>query len=69
MAVSGSFDDWKIRRPMVWDNALQAFSLNLGLRPGRYTYKLIVDGDWIVNHEDASEKDAQGNVNNMLVVE
>lgn len=69
VAVSGSFDDWQIRRPMIWDNALQAFSIAFALRPGHYTYKLIVDGDWTLNSDTLAEKDLNGNLNNILIVE
>lgn len=69
VAVSGSFDEWQVRRPMAWDNALQAFSISMALHPGRYVYKLIVDGDWTLNPEAVAERDSSGNVNNILLVE
>lgn len=69
VAVSGSFDDWQVRRPMSWDNALQAFSINMAVRPGRYVYKLIVDGDWTLNPDAQADKDASGNLNNVLKVD
>jgi len=68
VSLSGSFDDWMVRRPMIWDNALQAFSLSMALEPGKYTYKLIIDGDWICNPQEQTEKDSNGNVNNVIVV-
>lgn len=67
--VSGSFDGWQVRRPLVWDNALQAFSINFALRPGRYVYKLMVDGNWTLNPDGLSEQDLSGNSNNLLLVE
>eukprot|EP00921_Rhytidocystis_pertsovi_P013784 GHVQ01022382.1.p1 GENE.GHVQ01022382.1~~GHVQ01022382.1.p1 ORF type:complete len:1848 (+),score=155.63 GHVQ01022382.1:2238-7781(+) len=69
VALAGSFDDWRVRRPLSWDNALQAFIISVALQPGRYMYKLIVDGDWLCNTEDIMEKDALGNINNVLVVQ
>lgn len=69
VAVSGSFDNWQVRRPMTWDNGIQAFSISLALRPGRYVYKLIVDGDWTLNPEAPIEKDVNGNVNNVFTAE
>ncbi|PHJ19571.1 glycogen synthase [Cystoisospora suis] len=35
VAVAGTFDDWRVRRPLAWNNALQAFATSLALRPGR----------------------------------
>lgn len=68
VAVSGSFDNWQVRRPMTWEHAVQTFTLNLALPPGKYTYKLIVDGDWELNPDDRVEVEG-GIRNNVFVVE
>eukprot|EP00923_Selenidium_pygospionis_P040362 GHVN01069757.1.p1 GENE.GHVN01069757.1~~GHVN01069757.1.p1 ORF type:complete len:1141 (+),score=138.42 GHVN01069757.1:362-3424(+) len=68
VAVAGSFDDWRVRRPLTWDNALQSFSASFALTPGRYTYKLIVDGNWMCNPDCEIAKDHMGNENNVLNV-
>lgn len=70
VAVSGSFDDWQIRHPMLWDNAVQGFTTTLALKPGKYYYKLVVDGTWTLNPDVAVEPDpASGILNNILLVE
>ncbi|CDI77268.1 Alpha amylase domain-containing protein, related, partial [Eimeria acervulina] len=69
VAVAGSFDDWRVRRPLTWDNAVQAFSISLALPPGEYTYKLVVDGEWVCCHGSPTARDAGGNENNILRVE
>eukprot|EP00917_Polyrhabdina_sp_WS-2016_P011033 GHVP01024186.1.p1 GENE.GHVP01024186.1~~GHVP01024186.1.p1 ORF type:complete len:2011 (-),score=317.95 GHVP01024186.1:3954-9986(-) len=69
VAISGSFDEWSVRRPMSWDNASQAFIINLGMPSGKHYYKLIVDGDWMVNPSEAKEIDSLGNENNIVIVE
>eukprot|EP01054_Gregarina_sp_Poly1_P010510 Gregarina_sp_Poly_1__10509@NODE_771_length_6345_cov_302_800414_g302_i1_p1_GENE_NODE_771_length_6345_cov_302_800414_g302_i1NODE_771_length_6345_cov_302_800414_g302_i1_p1_ORF_typecomplete_len1506_score271_50Glyco_transf_5/PF08323_11/2_1e35Glycos_transf_1/PF00534_20/2_6e21AMPK1_CBM/PF16561_5/1_8e20Glyco_trans_1_4/PF13692_6/1_4e09Alphaamylase/PF00128_24/3_8e05Glyco_trans_4_4/PF13579_6/0_022Glyco_trans_4_4/PF13579_6/9_5e03Glyco_transf_4/PF13439_6/9_8e03Glyco_transf_4/PF13439_6/0_029Melibiase/PF02065_ len=68
VAVSGSFDDWRVRRPLTWDNSMQAFSATLALPSGRHIFKFIVDGDWVCCPEMPSEKDSAGILNNVLVV-
>ncbi|CDJ67992.1 glycogen synthase, putative, partial [Eimeria necatrix] len=69
VAVAGSFDDWRVRRPLTWDNAIQAFAISLALPPGEYTYKLVVDGEWVCCHDSPTARDPGGNENNILVVE
>ncbi|OEH78134.1 hypothetical protein cyc_02046 [Cyclospora cayetanensis] len=71
VAVAGSFDDWRVRRPLAWDNAVQAFAISLALPPGEYvyTYKLVVDGEWVCCHGSPTALDTGGNENNILTVE
>lgn len=48
--LSGSFNDWKMFDPafrMLWDGERKVFSVKFSLRPGRYMYKFIVDGEWV----------------------
>ncbi|CBZ50111.1 granule-bound starch synthase WX-TsB protein,related [Neospora caninum Liverpool] len=66
--VEGTFDDWRVRRPLAWDNALQAFVLSLALRPGKYFYKLVVDGEWVCVADAPKQIDSLGNENNFLQV-
>lgn len=68
VAVSGSFDDWRVRRPLSWDNAMQAFTATLALPTGRHIFKFIVDGDWVCCADMPIEKDSAGIMNNVLVV-
>ncbi|KAF8819156.1 putative glycogen synthase, partial [Cardiosporidium cionae] len=68
VAITGSFEDWGVRRPLSWDNALQAFVTTIPLEPGKYRYKLIVDGDWLCNPDDTTDIDEMGNINNIIEV-
>lgn len=48
--LSGSFNDWKMFDPafrMVHDRERRLFFIKFSLRPGRYMYKFIVDGEWV----------------------
>eukprot|EP01069_Polyplicarium_translucidae_P007222 Polyplicarium_translucidae@DN3074_c0_g2_i3.p4 len=68
VALSGSFDNWCVRRPMVWENSTQEFAISLTLPRGRHLYKLIVDGDWMLNPGKPKELDSSHVENNVIYV-
>lgn len=42
----------------------------LNLKPGRYVYKFIVDGEWMTDPaHPLKEDDGGGNINSVVVVE
>lgn len=68
VALAGSFNGWNpqklflIREPGGW-------VCKLNLTPGRYTYKFIVDREWMVDPSNPDKTDdGSGNVNSVLVV-
>lgn len=68
VAVAGSFNNWN-QSQIICAHQQTEWLCRTDLYPGRYTYKFIVDGNWIldpVNHE--TEEDAAGNINNVLIV-
>ncbi len=67
VGIAGDFTNWAI-------HYLQDFGglylINFELNPGRYHYKLIVDGMWIIDPaNDLTEPDPFGGLNSLLVVE
>ncbi|MGZ3940067.1 MAG: hypothetical protein ACXVBK_14955 [Flavisolibacter sp.] len=63
--LSGSFNDWN-------PNALSMNAPDSGwiafvkLRPGKYWYKFIVDGNWVIDNDNQlKENDGQGNINSV----
>ena len=47
-----------------------ASSRSFHLAPGRYAYKLIVNGEWVTDPSNPETTvDPEGNVNSVLVVE
>jgi len=55
--LSGSFNDWLIADPAfrcLWDPLEQYFSIGFNLEPGRYEYRFVVDGRWVLD-PDARE--------------
>ena len=44
-------------------------SVQVPLLPGRYTVKLLVDGEWRLAGDWPTETNVEGDVNNVLIVE
>lgn len=66
--VAGSFTEWSAV-PM-FEAPGGAWSRSFHLAPGRYAYKLIVNGDWVTDPSNPETTvDPEGNVNSVLVVE
>ena len=42
------------------------FTVTLKLKRGKYFYKYIVDGKWVVNNKEQTYQESDGIVNNML---
>ena len=47
--VCGSFDNWLVRRPLSFDPVKNQWTVTLKIKKGKYFYKYIKDGEWIVN--------------------
>lgn len=67
--LCGTFDDWKTRHNMSFDNYTNLWFITLHLSRGQYHYKYVVNGsNWVVNDRELKEKDAQGNLNNSITL-
>ena len=72
VTICGSFDNWESRRPMRYDVSTRQFVLEMALptapTPGKkFFYKYVVDGVWMTNKAAPTERDPDGNENNVLV--
>ena len=68
VVLAGSFNNWN-QSQLLFAREGDEWVCRLDLEPGRYTYKLIVDGNWLLDPANPdTEEDAAGNVNNVLVV-
>ncbi len=68
VAVAGSFNDWKQSQVLCGKEG-EGWVCRMDLAPGKYTYKFIIDGDWILDPDNAStESDERGFENSVLVV-
>jgi len=69
VTVAGSFNDWNkdayqmVRKDFKW-------IFPISLKPGKYTYKFVVDGKWIVDPKnDLWEENEYGTGNSVLWIE
>lgn len=68
--ISGSFqieghDDWS-PIPMAKIVGEDRFEITLGLKPGEYQYKFVVDGDWVCDPSSETVRDPSGNLNHIV---
>ena len=48
--LAGIFNDWDPKRnPMEYSEAESAYTCTVFLAPGEYEYKLVVDGEWLLD--------------------
>ena len=68
VAVAGTFNNWN-QSQMLCAKEGDGWTCRLDLQPGKYTYKFIIDGDWILDPDNpTTEDDERGFTNSVLVV-
>ena len=68
VAIAGSFNNWN-QSQYLFAREGDDWVARLKLEPGRYTYKFVVDGIWLLDPTNESvETDERGNRNSVLVV-
>ena len=68
VAVAGSFNDWNQSKVLCGKES-DEWVCRIDLAPGKYTYKFIIDGDWILDPANPdTEDDDRGLTNSVLVV-
>ena len=65
--LAGQFNDWSPETIEKQEDG--TWSRTMKLAPGKYMYRFVVDGDWMVNDDLPSVVDEGGNRNNMLEVD
>jgi hypothetical protein len=66
--ICGSFDKWQVRHPLTYDPLKCKWSITLKIKKGKYYYKYIVDGQWVLSKHEKSEKDSSGILNNVVSI-
>lgn len=56
--LAGSFNDWSADKLPMQKDATGTWSASVELRPGRYEYKFVVDGEWCAKAAGASESES-----------
>jgi hypothetical protein len=68
VAVAGTFNDWN-QSQLLFGKEGDDWVARIDLAPGKYTYKFIIDGDWILDPDNPNtEDDERGHTNSVLVV-
>lgn len=66
--LAGSFTDWQ-QRPLRMVKTDSGWITSVKLKPGKYWYKFIVDGDWQLDNDNLlRENDGLGNTNSVFFV-
>ncbi len=47
VVISGSFNKWNTEKLLAKKDSKGSWSAKAALKPGRYEYKFIVDGNWV----------------------
>ena len=66
--VSGSFDNWKEKHPLKYDNREKKWICKMKIKKGKYLYKYIIDGNWEINPNENQQKGNDGIINNVIDV-
>ena len=68
VALAGSFNNWS-QSQHLFGREGDEWVCRLDLDPGVYTYKLVVDGNWLLDPDNPeTQEDEAGNVNNVVEV-
>ena len=68
VAVAGSFNTWN-QSQVLCGREGEDWICRIDLTTGKYTYKFIIDGDWILDPDNpATEDDERGFTNSVVVV-
>ena len=68
--VAGDFNDWSATStPLRYDDRIGAHEALIEMPPGRYLYRLIVDGRWTADpHNQYKQVNEYGEFNSVVVV-
>jgi Glycogen recognition site of AMP-activated protein kinase len=68
VALAGSFNNWN-ESQLLFAREGDEWVCRVELAPDRYTYKFIVDGNWLLDPSNPeTEEDQYGNLNSVLVI-
>lgn len=69
VALAGTFNNWNQSQTLCAHEG-DAWVCRIDLAPGRYTYKFVIDGNWITDPANTqTEDDGRGNINSVMVKE
>ena len=66
--LAGDFNQWQGRRMRRARKGEDVFAVVLALKPGRYEFKYVVDGEWVCCPHAARVANALGTENSVIEV-
>ena len=67
--VAGTFNDWDPAANRLRQNGNSTYAANIRLAPGRYEYKFVIDGEWLIDTENSDWiLNDMGSLNSVIVV-
>ena len=67
VALAGTFNNWNQSQTLCARES-DGWLCRLDLKPGKYAYKFVIDGNWITDPANPqSENDGQGHINSVVV--
>ena len=66
--VAGAFNNWE-PQSLEYNSDGDYWAKSIDIPPGSYTYKYVVDGEWMHDPSKEIVDDGKGNVNNVIHVE
>jgi len=66
--VAGTFNNWE-PQSLEYNSDGDYWAKSFDIPPGSYTYKYVVDGEWMHDPSKETVDDGKGNVNNVIHVE
>ena len=66
--ICRSYDKWQVRHPLSYDSLKSQWTVTLKIKRGKYFYKYIVDGQWVINPREQTFKESNGSMNNMVTL-
>ncbi|MCU0404614.1 MAG: hypothetical protein MUE99_08695 [Chitinophagaceae bacterium] len=66
--IAGSFTQWE-KNALPMKSSAEGWYIDLTIAPGKYFYKFLVDGNWVLHKDNLNkENDGKGNINSVLYV-
>lgn len=67
VVLAGTFNNWNQSATLCGREA-DAWVCRIDLAPGKYTYKFVVDGNWMIDPGNSqTEDDGRGNINSVFI--
>jgi len=71
VSIAGNFNNWSYADHVCeYNKAEKSYEITVGMKPGRYEYKVVVDGEWIMDPANPDTvSNGMGGFNSAMVVE